>query len=87
MSHHGKEELPDWFGKELAQLKKVTGPTGKYPEGKLNDTDEGEVRIAITQTHKGKVIIDFGTPVRWIGFSKEQAIELANTILEKAKEE
>ncbi len=65
--------------KELLGL----GATGKFPEGKLTKMDEGELAMAIG-THQGKVVIDFGKPTAWIGFTKEQAYELANTLRDKA---
>jgi len=61
------------------------GKTGKFPKGKLNNNDEGELRFAIG-VHKNRIIIDFNTPVSWIGFDKKQAIEIANSLLIKAKE-
>lgn len=45
--------------------------------------DEGEIQIAIAAID-GAVIINFGTPISWFGLEKEQAIEIANTIIEKA---
>ena len=63
---------------------KLFGATGKYPQGHLNDDDEGELRIGIGVS-EGKVVINFGTPVVWIGFDADQAIELACHILGTAK--
>lgn len=63
--HHGDES-------QLSGL----GPTGNFPQGKLNSNDEGELALGITHD-KGKVIIDFGKPVAWIGFDPKQAKEIA----------
>lgn len=41
----------------------------KYPDGKLNENDNGELRIA-TYVKDGRVILDFGKDVSWIGFDK-----------------
>lgn len=65
------------------------GATGKFPLGKLTPEDEGEIRIGITHTNPeggalGKVIIDFGKATTWIGFTAEQAHEIARTLLEHA---
>lgn len=38
------------------------GATGEFPEGKLTEVDEGELKFAVGYM-KGKVVIDFGTPV------------------------
>lgn len=62
------------------------GATGDFPAGKLNETDEGAINIAVGVHPVGNtLIIDFGKPVVWIGMPKQQAIEFANNILDKAK--
>lgn len=96
MAHHSSEESfksPD-LNKLLNELdlKKTTkdgdtlnlGPTGKYPEGKIADNDEGELRMGIT-TLNGKIVMDFGKPIHTIGFTKEQAIDMANILFERAR--
>jgi hypothetical protein len=55
------------------------GATGQFPEGKLTGEDEGEIKIAVG-VHEGKVVVNFGKPVAWIGFSPQQARELAESI-------
>jgi hypothetical protein len=60
------------------------GATGVYPEGKLRDRDEGEIAFAVG-AEQGKIILNFGKPVAWIGFTPEQAMEIARTIRNKAK--
>lgn len=60
------------------------GATGKYPEGKLRDRDEGEIAFAVG-AEQGKVVLNFGKPVAWIGFTPEQAMEIARLIRNKAK--
>ena len=59
------------------------GKTNDYPRGKLNDADEGGLKIAIAVQDK-TVIVAFGTPTAWIGLDKHTAIAFANGILEKA---
>jgi hypothetical protein len=66
-------------------IKQGLGPTGKFPEGKIVEHDEGEIQIAITH-HVGKVIINFGTPVAFIGFTPEQAESIAYTLLKHSTE-
>lgn len=78
MAHHGSERLPQCeldkiFGKPGTKL---TGATGNFPEGKLNEQDEGEIRITVGHVD-GKVVIDFGTPTTWIGFTPDQADSIA----------
>lgn len=62
----------------------MIGKTGAYPDGKLNDDDEGEIRILCTN-HKGKVVLDFGTSVVWLGFRPPQARSIAAALLKQAE--
>lgn len=60
------------------------GATGRFPEGKLVDEDEGEIRISIG-TAKGSVVLDFGKPTAWVGMTPDQAIDLGNTLIKHAE--
>lgn len=62
------------------------GPTGDFPRGKLNPADEGGLRVAVTHTGNGTIVIDFGARVAWIGLDVTTARALANCILQHAKE-
>lgn len=57
----------------------------RYPGGRLNEEDEGVLPIAILIEDK-RIIIDFSKEIRWIGFDKDKARELANVLLSKADE-
>jgi len=59
------------------------GPTGKFPEGKITENDEGEIQYGITH-YKGKVIINFGTPIASLGMTPEQAGDMALSLAEHA---
>jgi hypothetical protein len=59
------------------------GATGKFPMGKIDKTDEGEIAFGIT-SHRGKVIINFGKPVAWLGMDAAQASMLAVTLIRHA---
>ncbi len=62
------------------------GPTGDFPEGKLNPSDEGGLNIGVAfDPSTQQVIINFGTPVRWIAMSPQQAKDFASLIISKAK--
>lgn len=63
----------------------LLGATGKFPQGKLTPSDEGELKFTIG-IKDNKVIINFGTPVAWFGLDKNAAVELGQTIIDKAKE-
>jgi len=59
------------------------GGTGEYSDGKLDDSDEGDLRLMVS--HNGNdVRIDFGKPVAWLGFPKDQAVQFATLILKHA---
>jgi hypothetical protein len=61
------------------------GATGEFPRGKLNADDEGAIRLGVTHS-QGNVVIEFGTPVKWIGLPPEQAMDLARAIMQHAGE-
>lgn len=62
------------------------GATGNFPEGKLDETDEGEIGFGIA-TYNNEIIISFGEkPISWIGLTKEQALGLAEYLHNKAKD-
>lgn len=94
MAHHSSDDPP--FGKRQDQFRKIMekeqvaelaqslyGPTGRYPEGRMNERDEGEIQFGVT-AHDGKVLVDFGTPVRSIGMTPEQACELGRLLITRA---
>jgi hypothetical protein len=61
------------------------GPTGDFPEGKLNEDDEGGLQMRVGSDPKNnKVILDFGSPVHWIGLDPEGAQDLARLLSEAA---
>ncbi len=80
MSHHSDERMPEDLRKALG-----LGATGQHPQGKIAPDDEGELQLAVGVTN-GKVVVDFGTSVKWIGLDPDQALQLANSIRMKALE-
>lgn len=99
MAHHGQEpvfeETPEEQDRQAEKLQKmvelrsdlagVLGDTGQYPQGALNEDDEGEIKFAVG-VKEGKVCLDFGKRVRWIGMDPVQAAQLAATLLAHAGE-
>ena len=61
------------------------GATGQFPQGKLNEDDEGEIAIGIARDGN-KVLLNFGQPVAWIGFDADQAIQIATDLVKRAGE-
>ena len=57
------------------------GATGRYPQGQLDDSDEGELTLAVSC--EGDIVrIDFGKPVAWLAMSREEAAGLAQLLME-----
>ena len=52
------------------------GATGKFPNGKLNESDEGELEFDIA--NDGKLVhFNFGQPVSWFAVPPNVALEIA----------
>jgi hypothetical protein len=61
------------------------GPTGEFPRGKFSEDDEGALSIGIAVKDK-TILINFGSPVAWLGLDYAGAVEFAKTILRRAAE-
>jgi len=61
------------------------GANGEYPDGKLNEYDEGAAIMAIGHL-KGRVIVDFGQPVAWLGLSPQEAVSMAQYLINQARQ-
>ncbi len=65
--------------------KKPLGATGTFPQGVLNDDDQGALKIGIAfNKADGLVHMDFGKPVAWTAFPPEHAVHLAKMLLRHA---
>lgn len=61
------------------------GPTGKFPQGKITEHDQGQLAVAIaTDKKKGIIQIEFGTSLTWLGLTADDARAFANQLLERA---
>lgn len=56
------------------------GPTGQFPDGKLEENDEGQIKMLISSSEK-HIRIDFGKPVAWFAMEKSQALTFAFNVL------
>ena len=84
MSHHSRDSIPEDLRRKLLDTTAFRGATGLFPEGKLHASDEGQLQFAIA--HKdGKVVLEFGTPVAWVGMDPQQAADLAMAMLSHAR--
>ena len=86
MSNHSDHPfdspIPEAIAKALEAP--LIGATGTHPAGKLTPHDEGAIQFAIG-VKDGKVCIDFGTPVKWLGMEPGQALELASSLIQHAR--
>lgn len=96
MAHHGPNPFED-FDKQpeyqrrrelmrelLSSTVDFKGALGDFPQGQLTKDDEGSIRFAIGEKG-GKVVIDFGTPVHWLGMTPQQAADFASAVLKRAR--
>ena len=84
MAHHGND-IPDEHKQDFYRLlREQEKIKDTFPEGKLNAQDEGALAIQIGY-ESNKVIMQFGEPTAWIGFTPEQAVALAESLIQKAK--
>lgn len=56
----------------------------RYPNGKLNDDDEGVGALALTHVD-GVVVVNFFKPMRWIGLPPLEAVALAVGLIKHAR--
>lgn len=89
MSHHGSDpfdnpERKETF-KKLMDTTAFRGALGDFPEGQLSKSDEGSIQFAIG-VKDGKVVLDFGTPVAWVGMNPQQAMDVAALLVKRARE-
>lgn len=85
-SHHGDDRKQiDEFLKRFVQQE--TGEAKRaYPEGRMGASDEGELVFAVGIDEKhGTVVLNFNKPVAWMGMGPEDAVRLAELLIEKAK--
>ena len=65
--------------------KRPFGATGTFPQPKLDDDDQGGLRLGIAfDPVNGVIRMEFGKPVAWIGFAPEDAVQLAKSLLKAA---
>lgn len=66
-------------------MKNKIGATGAFPRGKVDVTDDGELRMAIAADFRNAIVrIEFGTPTAWVGLPSREARELATLLIAKA---
>jgi hypothetical protein len=84
VSHHSRDELSDDLRRQLLDTTAFRGALGTFPAGQRTKADEGAIQFGVTEKD-GKVILDFGGPVAWIGMEPQQAADLASLMLKHAR--
>lgn len=57
-----------------------------FPDGRLNDQDEGGLAFAVAADQTNRVVrVDFGTPVAWFALNKKDANRLAELLINAAQ--
>jgi len=59
------------------------GRTGKFQDGKIDNTDDGELNIEIS-TRNGNVKMNFGKKITWLAMSPEDTLEFATILMRHA---
>ncbi len=80
MSHHGNN--PPHVQKALSEA--LRSLLGEYPDGRMNANDEGAIAFAVG-VEAGRVVLRFPKPVAWMGMSGDEALELAQLLIQHAK--
>lgn len=62
------------------------GPLGTFSDGKISPDDGGDAAIGVRTTEEGVIILHFGTPTLWIGFTPERALEFTSKLHQYAEE-
>lgn len=81
-AHHGDSELMRRF------IDQIDGTAKReYPAGRMGHEDDGALAMAfVTDPVKKVVVIRFGKPVEWIGLGPDECVEMAQQLVERARE-
>ena len=83
MSHHG--DVPFDKARFDSIQRALVEMHGKYPQGKLSEDDGGTLALTVGRT-KEAVVLHFPKEVSWIGFDPDQAVEVALSMIQYARE-
>lgn len=80
MSHHGYDKERE------AELRNTMRQLiGEFPDGRLDENDQGAVSVGIGH-QQGRVTMQFPKNLNWIGFTPEQAIDIAEMLVQHARQ-
>lgn len=79
--------IKDYASKDINWYKRLElpGATGEFPEGKLNDADEGEIAVAI-YSKDGRLVLNFGKKLSFVALKKDQVIIFAEELIKRANQ-
>jgi hypothetical protein len=60
-------------------------PRPNYPNGQLNERDQGELCIAMAIVDNA-IVVDFSKPIGWFGFDVASARQFSKALADKADE-
>lgn len=72
------DEEADRIARELG-----LGAEGTHTHGKLDESDEGDLKAALT-VKDGKLVILFGKKVGWLAMTRDQALALSHALMDRA---
>lgn len=87
MHHSEKPDGIDALG-ELMRSESLEGGFGEtksFPDGKITDSDEGEIKFGVT-AYGSQILLNFGKPVAWLAMRADQADVLGDVLKKKAAE-
>ena len=84
MAHHSREYDEEMRKHFENSVNEPLGATKRFPEGKLTEMDEGEIKFAVG-IDQGKIVIEFGQQVTWMGMNPDQAHDLGRLLIKKAQ--
>lgn len=82
-AHHGDEENAI----RRRFLEQIEGRAQRaYSQGRIGADDDGDLAMAIgADPDKKIVVIDYGKLIQWVGMPPEQAVRMAEMLIEKAR--
>jgi len=81
MEHHDFIPLNQETLRQVFSL----GPTGEFPDDKIDTNDKGELKFSVG-LQQGRVVLNFGKPVTLIGFNVKSARRLSKLLAQRANE-
>lgn len=86
--HHSDDELVKRFNERMekhSQEEKL-GATGKYPDGKIQPNDAGEIKFSVGHDPDNALcFLDFGTQVKWLAMTPQDAIDLGRALIKHGR--